>query len=357
VLKRDPLKWRECPPQIQNNEAVKNVLNSGWVRLIECDPRRWGQCPEFLQSDEALICSLRNAWADLLHRGSGRLEECPGFLVADAGFAEARRLRRLESVLAKKHPRLEEVSKDILFDFLIRKYPLPHYAAACFEVLGAEPSVTRAILGMWRHNSRMERIHCIDALTALRATPWHFGTLPEIQQEHSLIREAAAEGWVDRISSNALYADLMPESLRAHSELDAALQSVAADNRKALMAQKAASRRALAERCMKAVADNPRISDGELRQLGLPKTERAAWKRILALRLRFWKNAVKKEWRVWEVVPESLRQNEVVLEAMRNGLGPRLCQKASMWEELPECYRSDPCLQRVHRIATRSKAD
>ena len=389
VLKRDPLKWRECPPQIQNNEALKNVLKNGWallidgdplrweqcpeclqsdetlknvlkngwVRLIEGDPRRWGQCPECLQSDEALIGSLRNAWADLLHRGSGQLEECPGFLVADAGFAEARRFLRLESVLAQEHPRLEEISKDILFDFLIRKYPLPHYAAACFEVLGAEPSVTRAILGMWRHNSRIERLHCIDALSALRATPWHFGTLSGIQQEHSLIREAAAEGWVDRISSNALYADLVPESLRTHSEVNAALQSVAADARKALMAQKAASRLALAERCIKAVADNPRISDRELRQLGLPKTERAAWKRILALRLRFWKNAVKKEWRVWEAVPESLRQDEGVLEAMRNGLGPQLCQKAPMWEELPECYRNDPCLQRVHRIATRPRAD
>ena len=145
---------------------------------------------------------VQNAWADLLQRGDGQLGEYPGFLVANAGFAEARRVRRLESPLAQEHPRIEAISNGLLLNFLIRRHLLPHDAAGCFEVLGAEPSATRAILGMWRHNSRIERVHCIDGLPAQRATLWHFGTLPGIQQVHSLVSEAATEGWGDRISSH-----------------------------------------------------------------------------------------------------------------------------------------------------------
>ncbi len=195
---------------------------------------------------------------------------------------------------------------------------------------------------MWRHSSGYDRMRCVDALRAMKSSPWHFVTLPPIQREHLLIREAAAEGWAHLLGEDPVYLDLLPESLRSHPRVERTLKALSE-----------AARHSHVSGCLECVRAKPSLSDQELAGWKLPKTETQAWKQIDAWRLKYWKSAVKRDWRVWSSVPASLRQMEVVLAVMRQSLGPQIRLSAVLWDQLPECYRQDPCLQRVYSIATR----
>jgi hypothetical protein len=43
-----------------------------------------------------------------------------------------------------------------------------------------------------------------------------------------------------------------------------------------------------------------------------------------------------------------------LLVLMRQTLGPQIRENPAIWECLDACYRNDPCLERVYRIATRA---
>jgi hypothetical protein len=40
---------------------------------------------------------------------------------------------------------------------------------------------------------------------------------------------------------------------------------------------------------------------------------------------------------------------------MRETLGPQIRKNSGLWNELPDCYRQDPALQRVHKFATQAQ--
>jgi hypothetical protein len=104
---------------------------------------------------------------------------------------------------------------------------------------------------------------------------------------------------------------------------------------------------------LKQVEGNPSISDEQLEHLAIPAANRKMRKTIRDIRLRHWKAQVKKDWRKWSTMPPSLQQEEEVLKVMREGLGPEIRRAPGLWARLPEDYRQDECLQRVHHYATR----
>jgi hypothetical protein len=184
----------------------------------------------------------------------------------------------------------------------------------------------------------MELANCQKALAALRHFPQNYDMLPPEQKEHALIREAAALGWADWVQKTPEAASKVPAEFQNHPEVAEQVRLAFA---KCL------------EMKLKQVEGNPSISDEQLEHLAIPATNRKMRKTIRDIRLRHWKAQVKKDWRKWSTMPPSLQQEEEVLKVMREGLGPEIRRAPGLWARLPEDYRQDECLQRVHRYALR----
>jgi hypothetical protein len=154
----------------------------------------------------------------------------------------------------------------------------------------------------------------------------------------------AAEGWVSRIKENAVFAKHVPELLLTHPKL----QSFFA-------AQEQKEEGQVEEQILAQVKRAPGISDERLDKLGLPEGDKKLAVQIRKLRLKHWEKAIKKDWEAWERMPHSLRHDEGILTTMRETLGPQIRKNSGLWNELPDCYRQDPALQRVHKFATQAQ--
>jgi hypothetical protein len=76
---------------------------------------------------------------------------------------------------------------------------------------------------------------------------------------------------------------------------------------------------------------------------------------IRKARARHWRGVMKENPRAFPRVPESLRSDAKLLANLRAALGSEIRSNPLIWETLHEVIRADECLQRVHRIATRSE--
>ena len=401
-LETQPSIWHECPDFLQADPAVALARRAGWIRELELYPHTWHRCPDFLQLDAELVQArktglirgvakdpttwsliperlqpdlqkdatvlqmLRSGWIELLEKNPDTWSECPGFLRAHTEIVQARKagwiawleeqypatratwierlLKEGVLVLADLKPQWRKgIHTDVIRveapTFEISPTPLPPYAAASLVALAAEPRVTLPIVQAWRHNPRMELANCHKALGALRRSPQNYDTLPPEQKEHALIRQAAALGWADWVQKTPEASSKVPAEFQDHPEVAEQV------------------RRAFAkclEMKLKQVEENPSITDEQLEHLAIPTANRKMRKTIREIRLKYWKAQVKKGWRNWSTMPPSLQQEEVVLKVMREGLGPEIRRAPNLWKDLPEGYRQDECLQRVHRFATRA---
>jgi hypothetical protein len=368
-LRVDPDKWSDCPDFLSHDTAIVEAHKIGWNQQLEKDPRNWHKCPKVLQQefqkDAAALQTLRSGWITSLRKDPDKYPECPDFLRTHSEIVQARKagwiawleeqypatrdtwIERLlkEGVLGwgdlKPHWRKgiqADLSRLEASTFEISPDPLPSYAAASLAALAAEPRATLPVVQTWRHHPRMELANCQKALAALRHFPQNYDTLPPEQKKHALIREAAALGWADWVQKTPEAASKVPAEFQDHPE-------VAEQVRQALA-------RSL-EMKLKQVEGNPSITDEQLEHLAIPAANRKMRKTIRTIRLKYWKVQVKKDWRNWSTMPPSLQQEEEVLKVMREGLGPELRRAPGLWARLPEDYRQDECLQRVHRYATR----
>ena len=341
------------------------------MKQLENDPRNWHQCPEFLQQefqkDAAAVPKLISAWITSLQRDPDKYRECPDFLRTHTDIVQARKagwlawleqqypatrdtwIERLlkEGVLGWGDLKPEwrkgihtDVSRLEASTFEISPDPLPPYAAASLAALAAEPRATLPVVQAWRHHPRMELTNCQKALAALRHFPQNYNALPPEQKKHALIREAAALGWADWVQKTPEAASKVPAEFQDHPEVAEQV------------------RRAFAkclEMKLKQVEKNPSITDEQLEHLAIPAANRKMRKTIRAIRLKYWKVQVKKDWRNWSTMPPSLQQEDEVLKVMREGLGPEIRRAPGLWARLPEGYHQDECLQRVHRFATQRR--
>ncbi len=338
LLKSDIEQWSKCPDDLH-----KPI----WIEWLNHDPEKWDACPETLKQDQEVIDSWRSGWISWLRQQYPERQkiwmaillkrnvltpahENAFWMTVNEGRAS---LHPTDvSTVAAANQQLPPLPSD----------PLPAYAAACFKALLQEPRATLPIVQGWKHSPRLELARCAHALAALRGQPWNFSALPADQQSHPLIHEAAVEGWGGFVTKHPCFLEQVPESLCSHSKLQTTLTSL-----------REAEKKALAKQVLEEVKKRPGLSDEAISELHLPAKEKQTWKQVTALRLKHWKKEVKSDARAWERMPQSLQQDEDILKLMREGLGPQIRQKPAFWNQLPACYQNDPCLQRVHRFATR----
>jgi hypothetical protein len=331
-LENDTQDWDECPANLQGETEVIQALSIGWVRRLQTNPQEWDKCPTRLQSETGIIQARKDGWVAFLTAHPERWVEISGLCRAEllSDFATCQRIRAIYALLPKKNAFLLSQIPQLLF--------LPPYAAASLAALAAEPRATLPVVQAWRHHPRMELANCQKALAALRHFPQNYDTLPPEQKEHALIRQAAALGWADWVQKTPEAASKVPAEFQDHPEVAEQVRRAYA---KCL------------EMKLKQVEENPSITDEQLEHLAIPAANRKMRKTIREIRLKYWKAQVKKGWRNWSTMPPSLQQEEVVLKVMREGLGPEIRRAPGLWKDLPEGYRQDECLQRVHRYATR----
>ena len=403
VLKCNATKWNQCPEFLQRDEEVIQARKMGWIDQLKRDVTKWTTCPDFLQKEEEVIQSLKIGWMELLKRDVSwwnqcpddlhkpvwmewlnhdpeKWDACPETLKQDQDVIDSWRSGWI-SWLRQQDPERQKIWMAILLkrnvltpahenafwmtvneggDYLhptqistaaaanqqlppLPSDPLPAYAAASFKVLLQEPQATLSIVQGWKHSPRLELARCAQALALLKQQPWNFSTLPADQQSHPLIHEAAVQGWGGFVTKHPHFLDQVPESLCTHPKLQTTLTSL-----------REAEKKALAKQVLEEVKKRPGLSDEAMSELHLPAKDKQMWKQVTALRLKHWKKQVRADARAWERMPKSLQQDEDILKLMREGLGPQIRQKPALWNQLPACYQNDPCLQRVHRFATRA---
>jgi hypothetical protein len=402
LLKRDVTRWNQCSGSLQLDEQVMSGRKTGWIKLLECDVTKWNTCPQFLRKDEEVRQSHKTSWIELLKRDVTKWNTCPQFLQKDKEVRQSHKTRWIELLkrdvtkwnqcpeFLRDHAEIKSaraegeiiwvrsqsedrrafwvqrlVERKIVpradlptdLRLLIQNPaayseqtlqplpsdPLPDYAEPCFKALLQQPQATLSIVQVWKHSPRMELARCAQALAALREQPWNFRALPADQQSHPLIHEAAVEGWVLFVTKNPFFQPQVPESLRSHTKLQTTLASLCE-----------AEKKALAKQVLEEVTKHPGLSDAAMTELKLPTKEKQTWKQVTALRVKHWKKQVKADALAWEKVPKSLQQEDDLLKIMREGIGPQIRQNPTLWNQLPVCYQNDPCLQRVHRFATRA---
>ena len=312
LLKRQPTTWNECPRDILQKTEVVEALKKGWVALLKDDIAAWDQCPVSIRTDAVLVETAIVGWC----KGMKKITDC-----------------------------LKQVPEEHLQAVLWKKYPISSYAFSGFSAIVDEPQATLSLVKeRWRHSPKSERANAAKALAELRNYPWNFCVLPAEQQSHPLIQEVAAEGWVSRIKENAVFAKHVPELLLTHPKL-----------KSFFAAQEQKEEGQVEEQILAQVKRAPGISDERLDKLGLPEGDKKLAVQIRKLRLKHWEKAIKKDWEAWERMPHSLRHDEGILTTMRETLGPQIRKNSGLWNELPDCYRQDPALQRVHKFATQAQ--
>ena len=345
-IKRDPMTWNRCPDLLkkdfQQDLEVIHELKKGWVNLLKRDPQEWDSCPTFLQMDNEVIEARKTGWVILLKHNPSEWNFCPSDLQKDPELIRMRQTSGIEFLMKQEKLALEEIPPDLFTAYLVYKNPLPPYLSSCFVAMVDEPHATLSVVkGLWRHSPKSERANAAKALAELRNYPWNFCVLAAEQQSHPLIQEMAAEGWVSRIKENAVFAKHVPELLLTHPKL------------KSFIAAKEQLKEAeLLEQILAQVKRAPGISDERLDKLGPPEGDKKLAVQIRKLRLKYWEKAINKDWQEWERMPHSLKHDEGILTTMRETLGPQIRKNSGLWNELPDCYRQDPALQRVYNFAT-----
>lgn len=367
LLKRNVSSWSRPPDFLQLDDEVIQACKEGWIKKLKGSDARWYRCPDAFKEDRDLIDAWHLGWINLIKNDITQWPQCPQALRHHADIKQARiegeiqwtrsvspdqRSRWVKRLVHQKIVPIADLPEDLrilIQDALsssqqaLPSNPLPAYAAASFKVLLQEPRATLPIVQGWKHSPRLELARCAQALALLRQRPWNFIALPADQQSHPLIHEAAVEGWVVFVTKHHHFLDQVPESLRTHPKLQTTLSSL-----------REAEKKAQAKKVLEEVKKRPGLSDEVMSELHLPAKDKQMWKQVTALRLRYWKKQVKSDARAWEKVPQSLQHDEDILKLMREGIGPQIRQHPTLWNQLSACYRNDPCLQRVHRFATRS---
>jgi hypothetical protein len=294
--------------------------------------------------------ALKDGWLALLKVDDGLLGQQPVGLLSSEEAAEAVRQGRVQRLATA----------------LQGQVAIPENFQSMFEAIGELPQLKRAMLQLWRNN--WEWAHGIEAVGWLRRHPWVFDKLPEPQQRHAFLREEAAIGWRTLVKENNDYSELVSPSLRLHPELVEAMtvarqQIEAESNRDLRKVEKARSveasntARRAQDQVLERVKGNLALSDEEVAALEITAAQSQVAKSILNLRMKYWTQAVKKNWQVWVDVPASLRNHENVLKAMRESLGPCLRDAIrrgdeGLWNQLQDCYRQDEAVQRVRKYAS-----
>jgi hypothetical protein len=379
-FRRDPKVWNCCPAILQtdfrHDSNVVQDLRAGWVDLLNCEPQQWNSCPAFLQKDDEVMLARKTGWIEKFRRNPRECNFCPGDLLNDPEIAQAcrsiwvdllkrdpqqwdfcpfelqkdpeviemRKYSGVEFLLMQDALELGEIPVDLFTAFLHHKNPLPPYASSCFAAVVEEPQATLSLVKeRWRHSLKSERANAAKALAELRDHPWNYSVLPAEQQAHPLIQEVAAQGWANRIKEDAVFTKHVPELLLEHPTLKPELAAI-----------KQTEEAAFAEQILVQVRKGPALSDERLDKLGIPASQKKILGQIKKMRLTYWKKAIKSDWQAWEQMPHSLRHDEGILTTMRVTLGPQIRQNIALWNELPDCYRQDPALQRVRNFACKS---
>ncbi len=338
-----PQQWNQCPEvlqqELQEDAAVVQILRSGWENLLSDDPDKWNDCPEFLKSEQEIARARKTGWVHRLERDPLRWNQCPEFLQLDSEIVQARKtgwIRRAENA--------------------------PQQWNQCPEVLQQELQEDAAVVQILR--SGWENLLSDD--------PDKWNDCPEFLKSEQEIARAHKTGWVQRLERDPLRWNQCPEHLQSNVAILQALKNGWINE---LEKTKKLTRPALIKRLLQSnilslndlpiewrpepitpldqVRQCPWIKDDILENLSIQQADQTERKTIRAIRLKYWKVQVKKDWRNWSTMPPSLQQEEVVLKVMREGLGPEIRRAPGLWARLPEDYRQDQCLQRVHHYATR----
>jgi hypothetical protein len=350
-LQKDFLTWgAKFPTELEGDEEAVEMVKQKWLTFLRSNPRKWAMCPSFLLRRTETLETLKTVWLSLIEEDPACWNECPDILATDPQVLKTRNTRRARLLLDSPPRRIEDIPAELLAEFLSLKYPLPHFADACFETLADHPHANSGILQLWRNSPDPARAYSTEALTSLRRSPWNLVKLSVAQQDHPLIRETAVKGWAEMLPIHPCLAGLLPENLRTHPLIRAALAALL----KASSPEASSAAKKAEHRILQMVRAQPGITDEALQKLALPANRKKEWKQVTALRRSHWKKLLRKNWEAWQRMPVSLRDEESLLVLMRQTLGPQIRENPAIWECLDACYRNDPCLERVYRIATRA---
>jgi hypothetical protein len=184
-----------------------------------------------------------------------------------------------------------------------------------------------------------------QALNWLEKNPWQFKYLPQEQQHNQFIWHSCKIGWIYYLQQFPRFADVLPNAFSDEETVKAILTN----NLAAQFAFEAEERaNKFAEQVAK-LKVFPGMSDEELPPAFAANAE------IRKARERYWRGIMKENPRAFPRVPESLRSDAKLLANLRAALGSEIRSNPLIWETLHEVIRADECLQRVHRIATRSE--
>jgi len=343
-LNDDPTTWNGCPDFFQQRTELIDARCVGWIGLLKRQPTTWNECPRDILQKTEVVEALKKGWVALLKDDIAAWDQCPVSIRTDAVLVETAIVGWCKG-MKKITDCLKQVPEEHLQAVLWKKYSISSYAFSGFSAIVDEPQATLSLVKeRWRHSPKSERANAAKALAELRNYPWNFCVLPAEQQSHPLIQEVAAQGWVSRIKEDAVFAKHVPELLLTHPKL------------KSFFAAKEQKEEGqVEEQILAQVKRAPGISDERLDKLGLPEGDKKLAVQIRKLRLKHWEKAIKKDWEAWERMPHSLRHDEGILTTMRETLGPQIRKNSGLWNELPDCYRQDPALQRVHKFATQAQ--
>jgi hypothetical protein len=370
--------WNKCPDFLKDDflkdRDFIQIVRTYWIELLQRNVTLWNQCPDFIQQvlkqDYSFISEFKNGWIVRLKLDVDQWSLCPeilreqaevknAFVQGEINWARSQSKDRQALWIQRLIERSLIQPEDLPTDMqpLLGRYQLiskqknltlpndsmPAFVTACFNALLLEPQATLPIVKCWKHSPRIELARCAKALVALKEMPWNFIALSAEQQSHPLIQESAIDGWVDFVTKNPRFQSEVPNSLRGHQKIQTMLETLRKDEQAKHVDQ-----------ILERVKTHSGLSDDEMSVLKLPTKEKQTWKQVTSLRLKHWKKQLKADARVWEMVPQSLQQHKDLLKLMREGIGPKIRLAPGLWEDLPECYRTDECLKRVHRFATRA---
>jgi hypothetical protein len=400
-LLRHPGVWAQVPQELTKLPDVREARINGWEAALEIAPGRWTEVPDEIKELPHFLEVWKRCWADCLALEPKVLLGAPGFVCRDKALF-ARWESDMRSAFVEGHlgaqrllldgwtqyaslnpDGLDQVLGSVATDasFLaawreswmarlnapwtrkclggIREQEIVNKVMEGWAKLNAPggpnvrsviPEGVREALESMAHDRLLRHILThpgVGVLRWLEENPWRFQDLPQGQKDHPMIWSSCRDGWLNYLAVFPVFDAVLPAAFSSDTKIKAALKrGVAA--KAAFEARIQAEERA---RFLEATMAQPGISDEQVPAVFAENDE------LRRVRLRHWRKVMRNEPMKFPLVPGSLRQEAKLLSNFREALGPQIRSNPLLWETLPDAIRADECLQRVHRIATRGRAE